>query len=168
MLTGLRKLRLTGDFNSGDSTRALADGPLAGGLEELVLGGFSHREAEALAAGSRLTRLRVLRLANCSVGSPGLRALAASGQWQSLQTLDLTYNGVDDGGAKALAGSRSLQQLRRLLLARNKFSERGLRALAASPLAAGLRVLEFAGNGVSCERFHELSAAFPRLIRTDM
>src|SRR5262249_41485242 len=92
-----------------------------------------------------LSRLEVLSVLSCRVGSPGLKALASSDRLPNLKVLDLGGNRIGSPGLKALAGSLLLRQLDRLSLASNRIDDDGMATLARGGVT-GLSALYLHAN----------------------
>jgi uncharacterized protein (TIGR02996 family) len=129
------------------------------GLRELSVTGTlynAHREVGRLADMPLLSTLRVLHIADCTLGVEGLRRLLASAHLGNLRVLRVPRNYIGNGGVRALSGAPSLTSLEEIDLSESgaygRYGEdpiidaTGLHVLADWPGLARLRSLNLSGN----------------------
>jgi uncharacterized protein (TIGR02996 family) len=160
-LRKLRNLDLWWNWMTAEGWKTLVNSPIADTLEELRLSseyseereGAGHaypgnKGAAALAASSRLARVRVLALENCRLGKVGLTALATSPHLTALEELAFSNNDWTDQTLQALVGVNPFPKLRQLHLGINQLGEGAMRLLAQSPVCAHLTGLRLGANRI--------------------
>jgi uncharacterized protein (TIGR02996 family) len=187
-LRGL-EVYVAGEEVPGGLGSALLAAPALANLDRLAVTDadehFGNADVAAIANAPHFSGLRVLQLANCSVGPDGARALASSPYLCNLEFLSLAHNPVRSAGAAALAASANLSrltfldlwfaelydgiqalaqspylgQLRSLFLDRNDLGPDAMAALAASPFLGSLSALDLADNQCGLEGLRALTAS---------
>jgi uncharacterized protein (TIGR02996 family) len=158
---------LSGLVGLGCSSCCWLPGELRGGLALPELAGLqvldfygayhhSHNAAEAIAAATHLTELRVLDLSGNCRGDQGLLALAGARHLRSLTSLRLGADDVDgendltEEGIVALTRSRSLVHLTQLGLDYNRcIGDEGLAVLLTWKYIGRLEELDLRCTGLS-------------------
>jgi uncharacterized protein (TIGR02996 family) len=132
-LAALARLDLTNTRPGPDGLRAIAEGALGQGLQNLIA-------------------------SRTKVGNSGAAVLAGAA-WPALVSLSLNGNLLDNTAAQALAAAPGLPRLRNLDLSDNRITEAGIQALAGSPLLARLRWLRCADNPLGTAGWQALARA---------
>jgi uncharacterized protein (TIGR02996 family) len=102
-LLGLRDLNLRKNPLGPEGVRRLLVGPLVRGLVKLDLGGCElGDEGAAVLAAASLPALRILWLADNSIGDAGAQALAATRAWPQIRSLYLRDNPLGKAGKRVL------------------------------------------------------------------
>jgi len=152
LIERLVKLDLRDHRISIRGAEALANAP-ASALEELHLfwNAIGPAGATALAASTRLPRLRLLDLSSNLLGNTGFEALAALGANVngSLRELGLRTNGGTSAGGARLCSSPIIASLEALWLSDNALGDGALAALVESRHAGRLCRLDLSGTEIT-------------------